>query len=69
MNAKDKEFLSKFRVRLGAVSHDEYKMICEIHAREFNHEVIYVSKCAKCGYVQMYLDQISEIYLKETDAK
>jgi TFIIF-interacting CTD phosphatase-like protein len=65
MNKQDKEWMLNFRGRTGSVTHEEYKMICEIHSRVFNHELVYVSKCPSCGYVQEYLNQINEVYLNE----
>lgn len=47
----------------GTVDHYEYTRICEIHADIFNHEVIYITKCASCGEVQKYIDEINVFYL------
>lgn len=60
---KDEDFLwwSKFREsKRGTVDHNEYMKICEIHADVYNHELEYVTKCASCGVVQLYVDEIEQ---------
>ena len=40
------------------LENDEYRMICEIHAREFNHKVDYVCKCNPTR-IQQFINEIN----------
>lgn len=64
MNKKDKQWWELFRENLrGTVDHLEYTRICEMHGYYFNHKIIYVSKCAACGFVQKYIDDLNKLYI------
>lgn len=63
MSKTDKEWWELFRENLrGTVDQFEYTKICEMHAHYFNHKIIYVSKCASCGFVQKYINDLNEFY-------
>jgi hypothetical protein len=42
---------------------DEYRMVCEIHAQEFNHKIDYVCKCNP-SRIQKFIDDINLVYDK-----
>lgn len=68
MKTDDFLWWTKFRESLrGTVDHYEYMRICEIHADIYEHEVLYVTKCASCGAVQLYIDEINVKYLELTE--
>lgn len=41
----------------------EYRMVCEIHARLFEHPVNYPCKCNP-SVIQMYIDEINAEFIK-----
>jgi hypothetical protein len=45
------------------LENDEYKMVCEIHARLFEHDVNYPCKCTPT-VIQLYIDEINEQFVK-----
>jgi len=59
MTQDDKLWWSNFREgNRPYLENDEYKMICEIHAREFNHKVDYVCKCNP-KRIQQFIDELN----------
>lgn len=44
------------------LTNDEYKTICEIHARVFEHNLTYVGTCCS-QYIQAYIDDLNEIFV------
>lgn len=60
MNKQDRQWISKFREQHhNYLSHEEYMMICEIHARVFNHAVIYLCKGCDPKPIQKYINEIN----------
>lgn len=45
------------------LTNSEYMMVCEIHARLFEHEVNYPCKCTPT-VIQLYIDEINEAFVK-----
>jgi hypothetical protein len=45
------------------LENDEYRMISEIHARLFEHELNYPCKCSP-NVIQLYIDEINQEFLK-----
>ena len=44
------------------LQNDEYRIICELHAKYFNHKLKYVCKCSPKS-IQKYIDDLNEYYL------
>lgn len=64
MNKDDLLWWSSFRdVNRQYLENDEYKMICEIHARVNNVEVDYPCKCSP-KKIQRMIDELNLIYEK-----
>jgi hypothetical protein len=47
------------------LTNDEYRIICELHAKCFNHKLKYVCKCSPKS-IQKYIDELNEYYLNVT---
>ena len=59
MTQEEKLWWSNFREKNRPyLENDEYKYICEIHAREFNHKVDYVCKCNPTR-IQQFIDDLN----------
>ena len=66
LNTTDFLWWSDFRDSInGRLNNDEYKMVCEIHARSFNKPLEYVTKCSSCGKVQGLIDDLNKLYLEK----
>jgi len=64
MLTEDFIWWAKFREETKPYLHNsEYQMICQIHARLFEHEVHYPCKCNP-SVVQLYINEINEEYVK-----
>jgi hypothetical protein len=62
MSTDDFLWWGKFReVRRRSIKNDEYRTICEIHSRVFEHDIVYVGTCCS-EYIQAYIDDLNEIY-------
>jgi hypothetical protein len=51
------------KVKRKYLKNDEYKTICEIHARVFEHDINYVGTCCS-EYIQAYIDDLNENFIK-----
>ena len=59
MNADDLLWWANFREKNRPyLENDEYRYICELHAREFNHKVDYVCKCNP-KRIQQFIDELN----------
>ena len=59
MTQEEKLWWSNFREKNRPyLENDEYRYICEIHSREFNHKVDYVCKCNPTR-IQQFIDDIN----------
>jgi hypothetical protein len=64
MSTDDFIWWAKFREKKKRfISNDEYRTICEIHARTLEHNIVYVGTCCS-QYIQAYIDDLNEIYNK-----
>jgi hypothetical protein len=45
------------------LTNSEYRMVCEIHARLFEHPVNYPCKCEPT-VIQLYIDEINAEFIK-----
>lgn len=62
MESKDYFYWLDFRAGIGnTISRDEYKKVCELHAKYFNHKVKYVCTC-KPALIQGYIDDLNEFF-------
>jgi len=64
MNEQDKSWWEVFRGQNRPyLENDEYKMVCEIHARIFDKKVEYPCKCNPIK-IQKWINEINEEYSK-----
>lgn len=69
MEAKDWIWWNKFReTKRRYLTNDEYKTVCEIHARIKNKDVVYVGTCCS-EIIQALIDDINEHYSKTVKPK
>lgn len=60
MTQDEKLWWSNFReANRSYLENDEYRKICEIHAREFKHKVDYVCKCNP-SRIQQFINEINQ---------
>lgn len=46
------------------LTNDEYRIVCELHAKYYDHDVHYPCKCTPT-VVQMYINELNEIFNKK----
>tara|TARA_R110000822_G_scaffold252133_1_gene378824 strand:- start:136 stop:351 length:216 start_codon:yes stop_codon:yes gene_type:complete len=62
MNNQDWGWWKDFRnEKKQYLTNDEYKIICELHAKYFEHKVNYPCKCSP-KVIQKYIDDLNEFY-------
>lgn len=58
-----------FRASKGnTITHTEYDIIMELHAKYFNHKVKRLCKC-KPSAIQKYIDDLNELYARSPKPK
>jgi hypothetical protein len=64
MTDEDFQWWTKFReTKKRYLTKDEYRKVCEIHARIKDKDLVYVGTCCS-EIIQALIDDINEFYLK-----
>lgn len=63
MNNKDFERWTEFRDKTGRITDTEYRLVCELHARYFNHRLVYPCKCSS-KRIQKWIQQLNDLWEK-----
>ena len=64
MKTEDFLWWGDFRDNLrNTLSNDEYRRVSELHAKYFNHNLVYPCKCSP-KVIQSYIDDLNSLYNK-----
>lgn len=64
MENSDYLFWDNFRTGVqNRITKEEYKKVCELHSKYFNHKLKYVCTC-KPQAIQKYINDLNELFLK-----
>ena len=61
MNNEDFEWWTKFREKGGDITHQEFRRICLLHSKYFNHKLVYPCTCAT-KRIQKWITGLNEIW-------